>query len=140
MSGFQGFIVTQFVSFGNKGNLTGGCSARSSSDVPITTCEHEELNENVRTTEIKIGILLIYVALALNLFMLSVGQVCIDEVARLIWISKKTHKAMKWVQNWVFRPLLMIGESHAGAEGARHDVASHLFEFARVVASSDTRR
>lgn len=112
MAGFQSFIVTQFVTFANSGDMTGGCSARA--DVPITACQHEGLNDKVRTLEIKIGIFLIYVALALNLFMLTVGQVCADEVSRLRWLSKATYNFMAIMQNWVFTTLQLLCESQFG--------------------------
>ena len=89
MAGFQGFIVTQFVTFESTGDMTGGCSARA--DVSITACVHGELDDKVRTTEIKIGIFLIYVALALNLLLLTVGQLCVSEIVRIRWLSLHTY-------------------------------------------------
>ena len=97
MAGFQGFIVTQFVTFESTGDMTGGCSARA--DVSITACVHGELDDKVRTTEIKIGIFLIYVALALNLLILTLGQLCISEIARIRWLSEDTYQFNSKVQN-----------------------------------------
>ena len=70
--------------------MTGGCSARA--DVSITACVHGELDDKVRTPEIKFGIFLIYVALAVNLLILTIGQLCVSEIARIRWLSEGTYK------------------------------------------------
>ena len=90
MAGFQGFIVTQFVTFESKGDMTGGCSAHR--DAPITACVHGVLDEKVRTPGIQGGIFLIYVALALNLLIMALGQLCVSEIARIRWLSEGTYK------------------------------------------------
>ena len=99
MAGFQGFIVTQFVTFASKDDMTGGCSARA--DTPITACVHGVLDEKVRTPGIQGGIFLIYVALALNLLIMALGQLCVSEIARIRWLSKETFKHYN-VMQYVF--------------------------------------
>ena len=113
--------------------MTGGCSARA--DVPITACQHEGLNDKVRTLEIKIGIFLIYVALALNLVMLTVGQVCSDEVSRLRWPPTTSWRSCRTGSSQ--RSNCCVSLSLGGACSGRHNLFVCICT--RTYSQSDTR-
>ena len=89
MAGFQGFIITQFVTFVT--TTTGTATV-------------------VRPREIEFGIMLIYIALTANCFIMTIGATLGAELKNVTWLNEETYKHMSnW--SWGLGSLNLIGES-----------------------------